>query len=242
MRPFAKVGALALLATAAIAAPALAQDRDYQPGWTPDDRGDYVDQPGPPTPPPDPRWVPDDDRGYGYPPPPRYWRPAPPPYGGYETYEEDDRPAPPPPRAAPNRPARLQPRDFVIYFNFDGDQLDGDSERIIEEAVHYARAYPDARIAIIGYTDAAGAEDYNQDLSKRRSEAVRQALVARGADSDSIEMDWRGKHDQAVRTPDGVREQANRRVTIEIGDGGATAVDQHRYPTQDPRYDRDDRE
>lgn len=48
-------------------------------------------------------------------------------------------------------------------------------------------------IAITGYTDRIGADDYNQDLSQRRAEAVRAALIAGGVPSTAIMAEGRGE-------------------------------------------------
>jgi outer membrane protein OmpA-like peptidoglycan-associated protein len=151
-------------------------------------------------------YYPDYDDDYVYPPPP----PPPPPYY-----------PPPPPRyvrppPAPAPHAAATPKAFVVYFPFDRADLTPQAKEVIEDATHYAAQWPDARTTIVGYTDAAGSEGYNQSLSEQRSQAVREALVADGLRAGSVEMDWKGKHDQAVQTPDGVKEPANRRVTIVV--------------------------
>ena len=160
--------------------------------------------------------------------------PAPYGYPAYPSY-----PAAAPLPAAPAdevRPAAVKPaavkpapdRDFIVYFPFDDDRLTAEAQRIVREAVDYERSRPGSHVAVVGYTDAAGGEGYNNGLSERRSEAVRQALVANGVARSGIEMAWRGKHDQAVKTADGVREQANRRVTIQISRGETRTAEQGR--------------
>jgi OmpA-OmpF porin, OOP family len=67
---------------------------------------------------------------------------------------------------------------------------------------------------VIGYTDLAGTPQYDEDLSKRRADTVREALVAQGVPAGSINESWRGKQNPLVRTADGVREAQNRRVDI----------------------------
>jgi OOP family OmpA-OmpF porin len=51
-------------------------------------------------------------------------------------------------------------------------------------------------------------------LSLRRADSVREALIAGGADANAITVAGRGESEPAVPTPDGVKEQANRRVEI----------------------------
>ena len=69
-------------------------------------------------------------------------------------------------------------------------------------------------ISATGHADRSGSEDYNMALSLRRADAVREALIAGGIDPNTITVAGRGESEPAVPTPDGVKEQANRRVEI----------------------------
>ncbi|MBW2329200.1 MAG: OmpA family protein, partial [Deltaproteobacteria bacterium] len=63
------------------------------------------------------------------------------------------------------------------------------------------------------YTDGVGSEGYNLELSKKRSEAVRDYLLGKfKIDKDRITLNWYGKADPIAsnQTPEG--RAANRRV------------------------------
>lgn len=49
----------------------------------------------------------------------------------------------------------------------------------VEKLVQFLREYPDTRVVVEGHTDSQGSEAYNQSLSERRAEAVRQAAISR---------------------------------------------------------------
>jgi outer membrane protein OmpA-like peptidoglycan-associated protein len=51
---------------------------------------------------------------------------------------------------------------------------------------------------------------------------VADALAGLGVSKSVISVDWKGKTDLAVQTPDGVREPLNRRATITLQIPGAT--------------------
>jgi OOP family OmpA-OmpF porin len=70
------------------------------------------------------------------------------------------------------------------------------------------------RIVVTGHTDLSGSVAYNQRLSERRAEAVRQALVREGLTAGAISTIGRGKTQPLVPTADGVREPQNRRAEI----------------------------
>jgi outer membrane protein OmpA-like peptidoglycan-associated protein len=125
----------------------------------------------------------------------------------------------PPPRPAMAVPA--QPREFVVYFDFDKYNLTPEARRVVDDAVVAARAGGPARIEVTGNTDLAGTNPYNFVLSRRRAETVRNYMVARGIDAGEIRIDAHGKTEPAIRTADGVREPRNRRVEIVITPEGA---------------------
>ena len=118
-------------------------------------------------------------------------------------------PPPPPPAAPP--PA---PKQFVVYFEFDRFNLTPEGARVVQDAAAAYRATGSARVAVAGYTDLAGTQQYNIGLSKRRADTVRRGLVQAGVPDGVIAESWHGKENPAVPTPDGVREPRNRRVEI----------------------------
>lgn len=128
-------------------------------------------------------------------------------------------PPPPPPayRPAPAvapAPLASQGRSFRVFFEFDKSSLSREAQRVVREAADSYRRTGGARLEVTGYTDLAGTSEYNIDLSRRRADAVRTALVAQGVPANSITERWRGKDDPLVQTANGVREPRNRRVDI----------------------------
>ncbi|HKT54324.1 MAG TPA: OmpA family protein, partial [Caulobacteraceae bacterium] len=80
----------------------------------------------------------------------------------------------------------------------------------------YAKDGHATRVVVVGHTDTSGGFKYNMRLSERRAKATADALVAQGVDQSTLNVDWKGKTDLAVQTPDGVKEPLNRRSTISI--------------------------
>lgn len=116
--------------------------------------------------------------------------------------------------AMAGRPAAAVPDAFVVFFAFDRSNLTPASLAVIDEAIAAARAEGAADFSITGHADRAGPSNYNVDLSLRRANAVRDALLARGVSPSQISVAARGESEPAVPTADGVREPANRRVEI----------------------------
>jgi outer membrane protein OmpA-like peptidoglycan-associated protein len=69
---------------------------------------------------------------------------------------------------------------YGIYFDFNSDRIRAESEPVLNEIGAIMKKYPDWRLRIAGHTDNVGGNgDANLQLSRRRSEAVRLALVDR---------------------------------------------------------------
>lgn len=69
---------------------------------------------------------------------------------------------------------------YGIYFDFASDRIRPESAPVLREIVEVLAANPDWTLVIEGHTDAVGSAESNLQLSRRRSEAVRSALVERG--------------------------------------------------------------
>jgi OOP family OmpA-OmpF porin len=113
------------------------------------------------------------------------------------------------------------PDYYTILFAFDSARVDAAGSEIIDEIASKARTSRADRgyggkyaITATGHADTAGPADYNLDLSLKRAEAVRDALVAAGIAASAITIDHRGETEPTVPTGDGVSERTNRRVTI----------------------------
>jgi len=122
------------------------------------------------------------------------------------------RPMPAPPPAPSEPPAR----DYLVFFDFDRSDLRPDATSILNDVV---RAFGDLNagsITAIGHADRAGPVGYNQRLSERRAASVRNYLLNQGISASDVLTSGRGETDPRVPTPDGVREQENRRVEIRL--------------------------
>jgi len=106
---------------------------------------------------------------------------------------------------------------FRVYFDIDSAELNPAGQAEIDSALQVVAKPQDIHSvhwAVTGYADRTGSEAYNMELSLRRANAVRAALVARGVSPDSITVAGRGETEPDAPTADGVKEQANRLVRI----------------------------
>lgn len=68
---------------------------------------------------------------------------------------------------------------YGIYFDFARDVPRVESEPVLREIADLLVMHPDWKLAINGHTDNVGGTEANLDLSRRRSDAVRRALIER---------------------------------------------------------------
>jgi OOP family OmpA-OmpF porin len=67
-----------------------------------------------------------------------------------------------------------------IHFDFDKSTLKPEAQAILKRDVQKLKDNPNAKIRVAGYTSASGTEAYNQKLSERRANAVRDYLINEG--------------------------------------------------------------
>ncbi len=85
-------------------------------------------------------------------------------------------------------------------------------------------AYPSLHVAIEGHTDSVGSDEYNQQLSEHRAQAVRDYFVQQGINSSAVEARGFGKTEPIASNDTTEGRQQNRRVEL-ILSGDAIGVD-----------------
>ena len=89
---------------------------------------------------------------------------------------------------------------------------------ILDELARDLRAQPAAVVHIVGHTDSARGDAFNDPLSVNRASHTRDYLVARGVDSRRITIDGRGARDPVADNATEAGRARNRRIEILVGD------------------------
>lgn len=107
---------------------------------------------------------------------------------------------------------------FLVFFGWDESSLNVEGKGVVNKVVAYLKKLETAgyEIVVNGHTDRSGDESYNLTLSNARADMVKSSLVKSGVAAEKITTYGFGESDPRVKTPDGVRERANRRVEIFI--------------------------
>ncbi len=136
-------------------------------------------------------------------------------------YEFNPAPPPVPAQAIPPAvPAPAPARTYLVFFDWDSDQLSPRARQIVASAAAASTHVQTTTIEVDGYADTSHAlpgergQAYNLRLSLRRAQAVRTELVRDGVPSDVISVHGYGDTHLLVATGPNVREPQNRRVEI----------------------------
>jgi len=73
-----------------------------------------------------------------------------------------------------------------VHFDLNSANLSQESYSILDHVAEELRDNPHVRVEIQGHTDEVGTPEYNQDLSQRRAETVRDYLVSKGVKEDRL--------------------------------------------------------
>jgi len=111
-------------------------------------------------------------------------------------------------------PAKPEAVTYIVYFDFDSTEIDHGATLILEALRDDVSSNNPASVAVFGHADRSGDATYNDNLSRKRAEAVRQHLLANGVESRVISSTEYGETRPQSETEDGVRHPLNRRVEI----------------------------
>src|SRR3984957_3880336 len=125
--------------------------------------------------------------------------------------------------------AKPTPRGLVltlgdVLFDTGRAELNPGAGRKLDQLAQFLNEHKDRRVQIDGFTDSVGTDSYNEELSRRRADAVKSALLVRGIDSSRISTQGYGKSFPVADNNDSGGRQLNRRVEVIIGSDDGTAI------------------
>jgi len=118
--------------------------------------------------------------------------------------------------AAVATPAAACVTGTTIGFDWGSDRINDEGRQRISNLAGEIRRSTDhyEKIIVIGHSDRTGSKAHRQHISLARAQSVRDMLITLGVPAAMIVADGHADRFPVVDTPDGVREPANRRVTI----------------------------
>jgi len=104
-----------------------------------------------------------------------------------------------------------------ILFDFDKSDIRANETSKVAAVAAYLKQNPSAQVAIDGHADPRGTDPYNQALSQRRVNAIRDALVKAGVPGDKIQAGAFGEERLKCSQSTEPCWQLDRRVEVLIG-------------------------
>ena len=135
-------------------------------------------------------------------------KPAPPP------------PPPPPPAPKPKpKPAPKVERTIIlddVLFDFDKSNIKPEAGAILDRLVAFMGENKGQKAALSGHTDSVGTDAYNQKLSERRVNSVKDYVVKKGVESGRISGQGFGESKPIADNKTKEGRAKNRRVEIKV--------------------------
>ena len=103
-----------------------------------------------------------------------------------------------------------------VNFEFNKATLTRDSQYILEVAYNALVASPDVQVEISGHTDSVGSDEYNQALSLRRAQAVRNWLERRGVAGNRMKTVGKGEKEPVASNDTAEGRTENRRIEFYV--------------------------
>jgi OOP family OmpA-OmpF porin len=134
--------------------------------------------------------------------------------GGSATHEHH-KPAP-----APVAEVTFAPVPFSLSsgaaFDLSGSQMSDEGKAEIKAFADKLEGHDVKKITVEGYTDSTGPADFNQALSEKRANSVKDEMARNGIDASIITAIGHGVNDPVADNATREGRAANRRVTVTV--------------------------
>ena len=105
-----------------------------------------------------------------------------------------------------------------VLFEFNRAEIKTTAQGELRKLAEFLKKHPDRQVLIEGHTDDIGSVGYNENLSRRRAEAVANALAAMGVPSPRVTAVGYGKAYPVAANNSDTNRALNRRVEVYISD------------------------
>lgn len=111
-----------------------------------------------------------------------------------------------------------------VLFSTDQAQLKSGGIRNMEKLAIFLTQYPQYKVSVEGHTDSRASDDYNMDLSERRSDAVQSVLLDMSISGSRITTQGYGEKFPVASNRSAAGRQLNRRVEVVISDNNGHII------------------
>jgi OOP family OmpA-OmpF porin len=103
-----------------------------------------------------------------------------------------------------------------VNFESNSDRLLPGAENVLRQAAESLRRNPTIKVEVAGHTDSDGAAEYNESLSARRAQTVRDYLVSQGVSPARMTTRGYGEMQPVADNSSADGKSRNRRVVLRI--------------------------
>jgi OOP family OmpA-OmpF porin len=125
-------------------------------------------------------------------------------------------PAPAAPAVVPVPTSEKVTFSADAFFDFDKSVLKPEGKAKLDDLVDKTKGINLEVIIAVGHTDSIGTDAYNQRLSVRRAEAVKNYLVGKGIERNRVYTEGKGEKQPVADNKTSAGRAQNRRVEIEV--------------------------
>jgi outer membrane protein OmpA-like peptidoglycan-associated protein len=142
--------------------------------------------------------------------------------GGSEMHEhkktETISRAQPEPKPVEKTATKLAPFSLssAAAFETSGSKLSVEGQAEVKDFAEKLEGRDVSKITVDGYTDSSGSSDFNQKLSEKRANAVKDEMVKNGIDASLITVVGHGENDPVASNETAAGRAQNRRVTVKV--------------------------
>lgn len=103
-----------------------------------------------------------------------------------------------------------------VFFDFDKSNIKPEAQAKLDDLASKVKGINLEVVIAVGHADWIGTDEYNQKLSVRRAESVKNYLVSKGIEKNRVYTEGKGEKQPVAdnRTSEG--RAKNRRVEIEV--------------------------
>ena len=106
--------------------------------------------------------------------------------------------------------------DSGLLFDFDSYALKPETRSNLQELSETLNKYDDTEILVLGHTDNVGTDQYNESLSEKRANAVKNYLISQQVTGSRMSTEGYGETDPVADNETEAGRAQNRRVEVVI--------------------------
>jgi outer membrane protein OmpA-like peptidoglycan-associated protein len=103
-----------------------------------------------------------------------------------------------------------------LLFDFNSDVVKAEAQKNLANLAASLSKYPNSSLLVVGHTDAAGTDAYNQALSERRATSTVSYLIGQGVASSRLRAMGLGESEPVAPNDTDMNMAKNRRVEVAI--------------------------